>query len=356
MGKIVLDNIAFSSQKSGGISVVWKNLIESIMDKRPDDLYCIEYPLAEQNICRKELNITNIDRRKPRFSFYIERRLLDPIVNFTRPFIFHSSYYRVCHNKNAINVTTVHDFTYELFGSGMGKFFHSTQKFRAIRKADVVVCITENTKNDLLKFLPDINPDKIRVIYNGVSESFFPIKKKPENKYGKYVLFIGRREDYKNFKLTVESIQGLDYNLAIVGPPLDKDEISYLNKQLGENRYYSFIRINDKNLNDLYNNAYCLAYPSRYEGFGLPILEAQRAGCPVIAYNSSSIPEVIGENPLLLENLKVETFRAKLRLLEHEKTRNQVIKTGYLNANKYSWTKMGSDYLKLYQELENSML
>lgn len=356
MSQIVLDNIAFSGQKSGGVSVVWMNLIKAIQNERAQDLYCLEYPSALDNICRKQLSIDNVEIRNPQYPFFIERRLLNPRIDINKPFVFHSSYYRLCNNKKALNVTTVHDFIYEKFGKGISKFFHCRQKYKAIRKSNAVVCITENTKKDLLKYLPDVEPAKIRVIYNGVSDVFHPLENKTKGHLGKYILFVGQRKCYKNFKLTVESIKDLDHNLAIVGPPLRVEEIEYLNNMVGNKRYKSYVRISDDELNELYNSAFCLSYPSIYEGFGIPILEAQRAGCPVIAYNGSSIPEVIGKTPLLLNTLSTIEFQDKLRLLEDNQLRETIITEGFQNASRFSWEKMGEEYLQLYKELESNNL
>lgn len=351
--KIYLDNIAFSGQRSGGVSVVWKNLIQALQKFKPNSFSCIEYPFALENICRKELSGYKVENRNPRISFYIERRLLSPTIKCEQPFIFHSSYYRVCNNKKAINVTTVHDFTYEYYRSGFGKFLHCRQKYNAIRKSDYVICITENTKRDLLKFLPDIDLKKIRVIYNGVSDVYRPLRDTVSN-MGKFILFVGWRETYKNFRLVVESIRDLEYNLAIVGSPLSEEERNYLNEEIGENRYKSFVRISDEMLNELYNTAYCLAYPSEYEGFGIPVLEAQKAGCPVIAYNASSIPEIIGNTPLLLKSVSPFEFREKLELLESNIIREEIITKGFANAERFSWNKMGEEYIKLYDEIESN--
>lgn len=351
--KIYLDNIAFSGQKSGGVSVVWKNLIQALQKYKPNDFYCFEYPFAGDNICRKELTSLNAELRNPRISFYIERRLLNPIVKCDEPFIFHSSYYRVCSNKNAINVTTVHDFTYEYFRSGIGKFLHCRQKYNAIRNSDYVVCITENTKRDLLKFVPDIDPSKIRVIYNGVSNLYCPLEHKRDFHLGKFVLYVGWRESYKNFSLVVDSIKDLDFCLAIVGSPLSEEEVLILDDKLGRERYKSFVRISDNELNELYNSAYCFAYPSEYEGFGIPVLEAQKAGCPVIALNASSIPEIIGDTPLLLDSATVTEFKNKLVLLEDDCLRERIVMAGFENVKRFSWERMGREYIELYNEIGN---
>lgn len=96
---------------------------------------------------------------------------------------------------------------------------------------------------------------------------------------------------------------------------------------------------------------YKLAYPSAYEGFGIPVLEAQRAGCPVIAFNASSIPEIIGDTPLLLDELSVPAFLDKLDILKDGEQRNKIISAGLENSKRYSWEKMGEEYVSLYKEL-----
>ncbi len=347
---IILDNIIFSIQKSGGISVVWQKNILALRESLVDNVCCIEYINANENISRKSINIDYIEKRNFRFLFKLER-YLNPSIRRDKPFIFHSSYYRTCCNKNAINITTVHDFTYEIFNSGFSKWLHCWQKYRAIKRSDFIVCVTENTKRDLIKFLPNIDTRKIRIIYNGVSSIYHPLLIKPKDYLGKYLLFVGWRVTYKNFKLTVDSIRNLDYRLVIVGAPLSNKERKYLDRFLGKNRYHSFVRISDEELNELYNSAYCLCYPSEYEGFGIPVLEAQRAGCPVIAYNASSIPEIIGKTPLLLMSSSISEFQEKLKILEDKSVREEIIVNGFKNSMRFSWEKMGQDYLKLYREI-----
>lgn len=117
---IILDNIIFSIQKSGGISVVWQKNILALRESLVDNVCCIEYINANENISRKSINIDYTKKRNFRFLFKLER-YLNPSIRRDKPFIFHSSYYRTCCNKNAINITTVHDFTYEIFNSGFSK-------------------------------------------------------------------------------------------------------------------------------------------------------------------------------------------------------------------------------------------
>ena len=106
----------------------------------------------------------------------------------------------------------------------------------------------------------------------------------------------------------------------------------------------------DEQLNLFYNNAAALVYPSSYEGFGIPVLEAQRAGCPVIAYNGSSIPEVIGETPLLMQTLTDDEMVNKLKLLSNKQLMAEVRANGLENTHRFSWQRMGDEYMKIYEE------
>lgn len=346
--KIILDNIGFSLQHMGGLSVVWGALL-SALKKSKLPYICMEYPWGMTNEVRQSLEGINVEQRHSKH-LQLER-YLDPKVANDTPFIFHSSHYRICKNKHAINITTVHDFTYEKYRKGLALWVHSWQKFRAIRKAKVVVCISENTKRDVLHYLPDINKSKIRIIYNGVSTDYRVVKTDKYSYLGEYVVFVGSRQPYKQFDLVVRSLKDTPYKLAIVGGKLNEAEVQFINEILGEGKYVQLGYLSNLELNELYNRAICLAYPSSYEGFGIPVLEAQRAGCPVIAYNASSIPEIIGETPLLLNELSISEFHAKLDVLKDKKLREKIVAIGLENSKRFSWEKMGNEYVALYKEL-----
>lgn len=345
---IIVDNIGFSLQRMGGLSVVWGALL-SVLHNSGLSYKCMEYPGCENNQVRKLLNDINTERYYP-WKLQIER-YLDVSVKEHQPFIFHSSHYRICSNPKAINITTVHDFTYERYRKGLPKWIHSWQKFRAIRKAEIVVCISESTKQDILHYLPDVPESKIRVIHNGVSSDYHPVDCNSYESLGEYVVFVGSRQPYKKFDFLVESLRDTHYNLAIVGGALNEAELSFLNNKLGIDRYKYMGYLTNQQLNELYNRAICLAYPSVYEGFGIPVLEAQRAGCPVIAFNASSIPEIIGKTPLLLDNLSTEEFQSKLKILKDIDVRKSIIQDGFINSRRFSWDRMGQAYISLYEEL-----
>lgn len=346
---IIFDNIVFSLQRSGGISAVWYNLLKYALEENKA-MRCIEYKGAENNIFRKTLDIPD-NCLDVRYSLFLKlKRYFSPDVASNTPFIFHSSYYRYCKNPNARIVTTVHDFTYEYYKSGLTKQIHSRQKYDAIKHSDIIVCISENTKRDLLKFLPDIDRNKIRVIYNGVSDDYHLTDDRIKE-LEDYVLFVGARGSYKNFRFIVESLRKTDLKLAICGASLSLREQEFLNSELGLSRYKVFEHITNKQLNVLYSSAYCLAYPSSYEGFGIPVIEAQRAGCPVIALNKSSIPEIIGDTPLLMDSLDPKQFHDKLYLLKDLSIRKDIVSNGLENSKRFSWRQMNCAYSNIYNEL-----
>lgn len=345
---VYLDDIIFSLQSHGGVTVIWENLINALISNGVDSRF-IDFRDAMTNKVRPFIKI-------PKYQLIVRdslpiafERFRSVKVDDRDSFVFHSSHYRICNNPNAINITTLHDFTYEYFFSGFRQKLHIWQKYNAIRKADVIVCISENTKRDLLKFLPDTPEEKIRIIYNGVSDSYHPSDSK-SSEYEDCILFVGGRQSYKNFSFAVDCAKEVNKRLLIVGSPLSDIEKSLVEKELGKDGYISVVHPDDVTLNAIYNSVACLLYPSRYEGFGIPVVEAQKAGCPVIALNCSSIPEIIGDGGILLRNSSVSEFKTAFSYLSSQKY--NLIEAGLKNSRRFSWNKMTSQYLDLYNELQ----
>lgn len=355
--KIVFDNIIFSLQKSGGISVYWYEILSRIVNQTETNYLFIEEEGKETNIFRNKLKIDpkhSIHLNFKMNSFLNRYRNLDFNIDNNK-FIFHSSYYRTLSKsikkKNNVNeVVTVHDFTYERFSRGLKKLVHSWQKKKAIQSADVVICISENTKNDLLHFYPQFSKKDIRVIYNGVSGQYTSIPDlKKENNKTPFFLYVGSRTDYKNFDFVVRSVSRLDdYVLKIVGASLSKNEVRMLESNLF-GRWEIIENVDNVELNVLYNQAFALLYPSSYEGFGIPIVEAMKAGCPFISLKGSSITEVAGEAGFLMNELNFDEFCNGVELIKYN--RDKIIELGLLQAHLFSWDKCFNEIVAIYKEL-----
>lgn len=350
--KLVLDNIVFDLQQSGGISVVWYELLRSLQNKHYNVRYIDNH--AVENLYRRLLDIKDADIIGTDYCVALSRYL--PVWrNIQEPFLFHSSYYRYCASPQAINITTVHDFTYERYRCGLRKTVHSWQKKCAVSHSDYVVCVSENTKRDLLDFIPGLDEKRVRVVYNGVSDDYRVLEKKPQSNIlpfdvGTYVVYVGDRSEYKNFPLCVKALKHTALNLVIVGRTLQAAEKDFVLQHLPASRFKDIGYISNERLNVLYNYAAALVYPSVYEGFGIPVVEAQKAGCPVIAFNGSSIPEVAGSDVLLMNELSVDALIEKLQLLDRADLMTQVRHDGLLHSSLFSWEQMARQYFDIYEE------
>ncbi len=264
---IALDGIIFSLQESGGISVYFSELIRNIPMNIPHQVYLFDPTAA----IRSGLDMENTNYHII-VSRHYERYLRCNISNQIK--LFHSSYYRLP-RLNVPVVTTVYDFTYERCLSGPRRWMHSWQKFKAIRNSDSIICISHSTRRDLLEYLPEISPDIVHVVHMGVNKMFSPINQASNSVFRPFVLFVGARSGYKNFRLAVEALAVLPelVLLCVGGGQLIQSEMTLLNKRI-PGRWQHTSYVDDEELNRLYNQATCLIYPSAYEGFGMPILEA----------------------------------------------------------------------------------
>lgn len=347
---LFLDNIIFSLQKIGGISIVWYELIKYLLNNNIPNLKFLEYENDLINSLRKSLTISSRQLiRKNNFN-KIFSQFVHPKINSDRPFIFHSSYFRTCKNPLAINITTVHDFIYEQRPMSLKERIRTKLNYNAIRNSQAIICVSENTKKDLLKFVPEVKEEKIYVIHNGVSEVYRQLNLIPYPDLVDSILFVGGRQSYKNFDLAIKIIKNTEFKLLICGAPLTKKEKAILNTVI-PNRYKNIIYPSNEELNNIYNSVFCLLYPSSYEGFGIPVLEAQRAGCPVIAMNSSSIPEIIGNKGLIFRKEESNFIFKYLENLKDSRFRKDIIESGLENSKNYSWEKMARQYMALYSKL-----
>ncbi len=361
--ELLLDNIIYSLQHGGGASVVWTEHLNRLLKDNRFKMNFIEYEGATSNVFRNNISIPQelIDVKSN--SLLTIKRYLDIKSHRKEPYIFHSSHYRIDRCVKAKNVTTVHDFVYEYYVKGFRRYVHSKQKWDAIRNSDKIICISENTKRDLLHFLPDTKEDKIAVVYNGVDELYHPLLSDNDYKLDipfatkEYIVYVGNRSTpYKNFKLAVDVCKETKKPLVFVGGEIiSNKERQWLTEQL-DGRFFSMRGISNEVLNELYNRSFAVLYLSLYEGFGIPVVEAQRAGTPVVCFQSSSIPEVAGDTDLCISDFNKESIIDRMHYLEKDEYRSYEIKKGLENAKRFSWDKTYNQTTDIYLSLLNENL
>lgn len=361
--KVLLDNTIYSRLNNGGISNYWYELSKYLLSNmNKEDLFFFESSQGKNNFHRKQLPIDAsqvIIEKEP--ANELISRILPIKATLNDYYIYHSSYYRSLKTKDRHSeITTVHDFTHNFYSPFLKKIVHNKLKYDSIRKANGIICISNSTYSDLMRFCPPRKDQKVTVIHNGVSEDYFKIldlnKKQEEflnthNLRTEYLLFVGSRANYKNFTFVLELLKTMpNFKLVVVGKGFDKQEMKLMDKELFS-RIVVISDVKNEELNLLYNFAHAFLYPSSYEGFGIPIIEAMKAGCPVLSLNNSSISEVSGNAGILFDNLSKENFKDSLNQLKDTNFRMDIIEEGYQQAKKFSWEKCCEETYAFYKEV-----
>ena len=337
---IIYDNTIFKLQKYGGIRTYFRQVIDSLGELKKD----IQISLFK-----------GLSGKPSRLNSF----LLDIEIKNKKPQIYHPTYYSyaVKKRKRIKTVVTVFDMIHELFPEEMGKFRKDVAiKKQAITSADHIICISHNTKNDLKKIY-DIDESNITVTYLGAPQKtnglFADIYKLPEKPY---ILYVGKRGGYKNFKSLLTAfhsikIQG-SFDLVCFGAGAFLSSELAEFKRLGVDQAIRHVEGPDELLQEYYKKAAVFVYPSLYEGFGLPVLEAMSFGCVVIASAAASIPEVTGDAAILFSPLdNPELSRCIMRIVNDAGLKNSYIAKGLLRANEFKWSDMVNKTFEIYQKV-----
>lgn len=358
--KVLFDHQAFG-QRIGGVSRSYVELIKhldpeievEIALKYSRNSYIKEilphifYPLGRIYVPfkRRIINVKNF-----RFS-------INKLIN-SRYDLFHSTFddsYFLPYVKTPF-VITVHDLIPE----------HDPKKWPAtwlesrrqiFKLATQIICVSQNTKRELLKFYPEIPQTKISVIYHGFSLPGKPCISK-ENLNGDYILYVGARDGYKNFNRFIQGIapvllQKNELKLICTGSTLTKKEQAFLSKS-GILHKVTAKHIDDFTLRLLYKHALVFVFPSLMEGFGLPILEAWGNGCPVALSNTSCFPEIAGNAAVYFNPMDSQSIRDVVSyLVENNELRSKLINKGTERLKLYTWESASK---KLQQVYKNAII
>lgn len=264
-------------------------------------------------------------------------------------------------------VITIHDLGFYVFGDKFAKGWHGLHmRFMlpySVRQADRIIAVSGATKKQIMDIFK-VPPEKITVTYEGVSEKFRVIQDTGEiekvlAKYGikkPYILFVGTMDPRKNlsrlieaFTLVKKDIKNL--RLLIVG---GKGELfsAQMEKMIKTPDIISTGYVPDEDMVYIYNACDVFAFPSLYEGFGLPILEAMACGAPVVTSNVYSMPEVAGDAAILVNPEKVEEIKtAIVKLLMDTILRKQMVDKGLERVKEFTWRKTAATTLAVYEEV-----
>lgn len=339
---VAIDGIIFSLQRHGGISVYFQQLLKHMEKNKFHATLTLEAPVFQNT--REYGSFISAEHRPGRL---FER--YRPCRTSNNTAVFHSSYYRLSSEPSLPTVVTVHDFIYERYQRGPRQWVHTAQKNAAIRAAQAVICISESTKDDLLEFVGETPGQKIHVIHNGVADVFKNLRLEPSDM--PFVLFVGQRAGYKNFCVALAAMEFLpDLELQCVGGgPIRPEELKGIPDSVARRvRHLGFV--SDEELNVLYNRALCLVYPSSYEGFGIPVVEAMRAGCPVVSTDCKAVLEV-GRDALTVVADADPRAMADSILKTVSSERSNLIKKGLAVAQGYSWDATHRQTLEIYRSL-----
>ncbi|WP_281718364.1 glycosyltransferase family 4 protein [Pandoraea apista] len=348
---IILDGIIYSLQKYGGITVYFNELLKRLQERGEEYVVSLEKPLL-QNI-----NLQDAARCVERQARLIERYRTSRSIDGPSNSIFHSTYYRRPSDVRMTTVTTVHDFVYERHGKSLRRLIHSHQKFASIRHAAAIICISEATRRDLLELMEDVPQDRVHVIHNGVSDTFCPLPERSQGRDRPFLIYVGERRGYKNFSHLLAALQFLpEFELLCVGGgPIRDEELSGIKPSVRARiRHLGFVT--EAELNERYNAAYCLVYPSSYEGFGIPVVEAMKAGCPVVSIECDAVMEVGGDALTIARSLEPESLVEAVRHLEDSAYRKVVIDKGISRAAQFNWRDTHDRTLAVYKQLEAGKL
>ncbi len=372
-------NIRFIQTTISGIGKYVLELVKALAQKDAENKYYLYeynhtkviYPVEKENFSyvvpkfSTKVRSMRIFLEQFLFSWYIKKQELD---------VFHGPSFMlpVFKPKGTKCIITVHDLTFLRYPESFTfetKIYYKLFFKRSIDNADMIIADSEATKDDLMLYF-HVPKNKIKVVYLGVDKAFTQIVDKSsveevQKKYTlpkKFFLFTGLLSPRKNIEGALRAFNSLradvykDYHFVIVGGKgwLYESIFRFVQEHNLKERVHFTGYIDAADLPVLYTLAEALVFPSFYEGFGLPILEAMACGCPVITSNVSSMPEVAGDAALLIDPKNTQEIAdAMEKMVSGKKLRKQLVEKGYEQAKKFTWEKTAEETLALYKQVAN---
>lgn len=366
--QIIFDHQIFSAQKYGGISRYFSELANHIANEKSAEVTIVSPVYVNAYLASRSPKVQVAGFKVPAIRFTgriyraINRALAGPLVDWFKPDLVHETYYaaKPAKPQGYKRVLTVFDMIHELFPAEFSTNDRTPiDKASAVARADHIICISEHTRRDLIRIL-GVPHEKTSVIHLGFSlrptgaPVDLPVRRP-------FLLYVGARGGYKNFASLLRAYAASgrlmkDFDLLAFGGGPIKAKEAELIRQLGipaEN--VRQVQGGDDVLEGLYRRAAAFVYPSLYEGFGIPPLEAMSFDCPVVCSNASSIPEVVGDAAMLFDPNSTEDFgQALSAVLKDAGLRQELIDKGRARTTKFSWAKCAQQTMAVYEQVLSS--
>ena len=364
--RVFYDGEIFLLQKYGGISRYFSELIKvyrntGIIKPKTPPLICDNIHFGETSLLHSWLS-SNFSGNLTRFRMVraLNWVSMNQLLKRGKFDVYHMTNYNTVFANNTPKpfVVTIHDMVPEIYP----EFFDQPEqihpnKIQLCHQAAAVIAISKNTKKDLVR-IGGVDERKIFVVYHAVSPMFYAntLRRLEVSLPDRYVLFVGNRDCYKNFGRAVEAVakrMRRDKKLYLIcagGGPLNANERQLLDETHVKDRTMIFPYVIDAELSHLYGHAQCLLFPSIYEGFGLPILEAFQCECPVILSGSSCFPEIARDAAIYFDPMDANSIAQALdQVLESPEMQYALIKLGNHQLNRFSWTKTANETKNVYE-------
>lgn len=362
MKKILYDNQMFTFQRFGGVTRYFADLIYNL----PENEFLGELPMC---FCENHYVTSTYGREYKSLGFpknYRIRRRIYQLANRVATLhalrtggydIFHPTYYSpyflpfVKRRKRAF-VLTIHDMTFERFPQDVLIYDRTIpHKKKLIKEADHIIAVSENTKRDIVELL-GTDPSKISVVHHG----FRANGEVAPQLFDRYILYVGERKGYKNFLPWLSAVRGLlvlDPTLKIVCTGSDFTSSEHeIFKNWGVTDSVVHIAADDAQMASLYRHALCFVFPSLYEGFGIPILEAFSNNCPVCLSDASCFPEVAADAALYFAPHDAQSMYDTLReVITSDTLREDLRRRGNERIKDFSLQKMVQQTCDVYRNV-----
>ena len=365
--RVFYDHQIFTLQRYGGISRYFREIVPRIATMRGSEvslsmgLSINRYGLEKVAGVRHVLSLRGVDNPAARVPLGIVNNLVFQALSAVlQADVYHPTYYGHLRGpRRARRVVTVHDMTHEILPDqleGRGTGWVQKNKRLSVENADLVLTVSESTKRDLVAIL-GVDPARVRVTH--LATSMRQPQAPPLPPKRPFILYVGSRAKYKNFARLLECYAGLPEHhrthdlVCFGGGPFSEGETKLIASR-GLGRKVRQEAGADDRLAILYSSADLFVYPSQYEGFGIPALEAMQLGCPVLASNASSLPEVVGEAGMLFDPNDPADLASKIRsLLTDSRLRERLSVAGRKRARQFTWEKCASETLDAYRAVSS---